>query len=204
MEPASPSSTALPPGSALLRDRDIALLLQQGDGAAAFDLLARRYEAKVYRLCVALLREPAAAQDAAQESLLRVWKALSSYDGRAALSTWIYAITRNRCLTALERRRTELSISDEEVLVEAEAVAAPDGGKAQEHADTIRRLVDALPEAARRVITLYYFEERAVAEVAAMLGQPEGTVKTHLFRARAALLGKLAALGLDDAALWST
>jgi RNA polymerase sigma-70 factor (ECF subfamily) len=190
------------PSPAAQRDRDIVELLQRGDRAGAFELVAGRYGSKVYRLCVALLRNPAAAQDAAQESLIRVWKALPGYDGRAALSTWIYAITRNRCLSALERTREALSLSDEAVQTEAEAMAGTEADAGT--ASTIRRLVDDLPESARRVITLFYFEERSVAEVAAMLGCPEGTVKTHLFRARASLLEKLTALGLADPSLWAT
>lgn len=207
MMPSSPLPSHTPaesaPSPAALRDIDIVRLLQCGTSAAAFELIAARYGAKVYRLCFALLREPAAAQDAAQESLLRVWKALSSYDGRAALSTWIYAITRNRCLTALEGRRHDVSISDDAVQAEAEAVVATDDSAAREQAHTIRQLVEALPEVSRQAITLFYFEERSVAEVAAMLGQSPGTVKTHLFRARAALLDKLAALGLADPGLWA-
>jgi RNA polymerase sigma-70 factor (ECF subfamily) len=200
MDALSPPAT---PSAAALRDRDIQALLVQGDRAAAFELIAQRYENKVYRLCVAMLRDPAAAQDAAQESLVRVWRALPAFDARAALSTWIYAITRNRCLTALERARADLSLTDESVQAEAEAVCAHDAQPAAEQAQTIHQLVDELPEGPRRVITLYYFEERAVAEVAAMLGCPEGTVKTHLFRARAALLGRMKALGLADPALWA-
>jgi RNA polymerase sigma-70 factor (ECF subfamily) len=192
------------PSLAAQRDRDIVELLQRGNHAGAFELVAERYGSKVYRLCVALLRNPAAAQDAAQESLIRVWKALPGYDGRAALSTWIYAITRNRCLSALERAREALSLSDEAVQAEAEAIAATNSDNDAGTASTIRRLVDDLPESARRVITLFYFEERSVAEVAAMLGCPEGTVKTHLFRARAALLEKLTTLGLADPSQWAT
>jgi RNA polymerase sigma-70 factor, ECF subfamily len=192
------------PSPAAQRDPDIVELLQHGDHAGAFELVAGRYGSKVYRLCVALLRDPAAAQDAAQESLIRVWKALPGYDGRAALSTWIYAITRNRCLSALGRTREALSLSDEAVQTEAEAIAATNSDNDAGTASTMRRLVDDLPESARRVITLFYFEEHSVAEVAAMLGCPEGTVKTHLFRARAALLEKLSALGLADPSLWAT
>jgi RNA polymerase sigma-70 factor, ECF subfamily len=194
-----PTSTA---SAAALRDHDVAALVQRGELHRAFELVAERYEAKVYRLCVALLRDPNRAQDAAQESLLRVWKALQSFDGRAALSTWIYTITRNRCLTALEQRRDELSIGDAAVLAEAEAVLAHDERAAHEQAQAIRRLVDELPEAARRVVTLFYFEERSVAEVASMLGQTQGNVKTQLFRARAALLARLAALGLGSPDAW--
>lgn len=200
---ATPSASAASPHmspfatSAALRDQDIIDLLHAARHAEAYELIAERYEDKVYRLCVAMLREPVAAQDAAQESLIRVWKALSSYDGRAALSTWIYAITRNRCLSALARPIETLSLSDEAIEAEANGLAAPTGD--QDSAALIRQLVAQLPETPRQVITLYYFEDRSVSEVARMLACPEGTVKTHLHRARANLLARLTELGLAEA-----
>ena len=84
------------PVSAAERDRDILELLAGGDRPAAFERLVERYEAKVFRLCRSLLGVEADAEDAAQESLVRIWKALAGFDGRASLSTWIYAIARNR------------------------------------------------------------------------------------------------------------
>lgn len=189
---------------AAARDRDIVELLAAGATEAGFERLATRYAAKVHRLCLAMLRDAARAEEAAQDSLLRAWRALGGYQPRAgALSTWLYAITRNRCLTLLGRDGPALaSLSDEAVEAEAGELAAPeDGGGVDGHA-LLRRLVAALPEAQRLALTLYYYEERAVAEVAAMLGQPEATVKTHLHRGRQALRGRLAEQGLGDPALW--
>ncbi|HTT01457.1 MAG TPA: sigma-70 family RNA polymerase sigma factor [Steroidobacteraceae bacterium] len=184
------------------RDSDIADLLRAGHRDRAFAELVRRYDAKVYRLCHALLREHAQAQDAAQESLVRVWKSLESYDGRASLSSWIYAITRNRCLTALERRRTMESLSDEDVETQVGSLQAPDAQPTDDVGALLRELVDLLPERLRRTLLLYYFEERSLGEVALMLGCPEGTVKTQLFRARAALAEQLRRRGLDDPRHW--
>lgn len=190
---------------AAARDADVLALLAGGEVHAAFERLVPRYEGKVYRLCLTLLREPAAAQDAAQDSLLRVWRALGCFDaGKAALSTWVYAVTRNRCLTLLAARPNPTeSMSLPEVQAEVDEqvapIAAPPG---DDTAKTLRRLVQALPDAPRRCITLYYFEEHSVAEVAAMLGLPEGSVKTHLHRARASLLQALQALGLASPELW--
>jgi RNA polymerase sigma-70 factor (ECF subfamily) len=182
------------------RDRDIVELLRTGGTEPAFEELLRRYEGKVYRLCCALLRDRTQAEDAAQESLIRVWKALDRYDGRASMSSWIYAITRNRCLTALERRRTleALESWSEDAELAAPTTAEADDGRA----DHLLGLVESLPERLRRVLVLYYFEERSVNEVALMLGCPEGTVKTTLFRARAALAEILKRRGLDDPAYW--
>jgi RNA polymerase sigma-70 factor, ECF subfamily len=189
-------------------DREITELLHAGKREAAFSALQRRYADRIYRLCCALLREPALAEDAAQESLVRIWKALDSYDGRAALSTWIYAIARNRCLSALQRRRAMASLSELPVAeeVEARAATAADESAEQltraERAEQLRELVDGLPERLRQALVLYYYEERSVGEVALMLGCPEGTVKTNLFRARAALTEQLRRRGLDDPRAW--
>ena len=184
------------------RDQDIVELLRGGALEAAFERLVDRYERKVYRLCCSLLRDPDQAEDAAQESLVRVWKALAKYDQRASLSTWIYTITRNRCLTAIERRRDLDSLSDPAVEHEAEAARAVGPDTGQDHLAVLRELVEALPERFRRALTLFYYEERSVAEVAQMLGLPEGTVKTNLHRARAALGERLRVLGLADPEFW--
>lgn len=182
------------------RDRDIVELLRTAGRDRAFEQLLRRYEGKVFRLCCVLLRDRALAEDVAQESLVRVWKALARYDGRASMSSWIYAITRNRCLTALERRRSFDSIDawDEDAEPRASTVEVPDDGRA----DRLLELIGLLPERLRRVLALYYFEDRSVKEVALMLGCPEGTVKTTLFRARAALTEILRRRGLDDPIHW--
>jgi len=183
-------------------DQDIVALLRGGAMETAFERLVSRYEHKVFRLCCSVLRDPDQAQDAAQESLLRVWKALPKYDQRASLSTWIYTITRNRCLTAIERRRIQESLSDPAVELEVESLQAGVPERDEDQAAILRGLVDELPERYRTALTLYYYEERDVSEVAQMLGAPEGTIKTNLHRARALLLERLRALGLADPAQW--
>lgn len=193
------------PADAAAQDRDIVALLQSGALEPAFQLTLARYQEKVYRLCWTLLRDPTAAEDAAQESLVRIWKAMARYDQRASLSTWIYTITRNRCLTAIERRRELASLSDAAVEAEAEAEAqalADAGSELNDTSGLLRELVDLLPERYRRTLTLFYYEDRSVSEVASMLGMPEGTVKTSLFRARAALAEQLRRRGLDNPRHW--
>jgi RNA polymerase sigma-70 factor (ECF subfamily) len=180
-------------------ESDILALLQSGALQRAFALLLDRYEGKVYRLCCTMLRDPTQAQDAAQESWVRVWKALPRYDERASLATWIYTITRNRCLSAIERRRDLTSLDAEELAEEGLEATQPDpeGGSA-----LLRALVDLLPERYRQALVLFYYEDRSVSEVAQMLAMPEGTVKTNLFRARAALTRELRRRGLDDPDIW--
>jgi RNA polymerase sigma-70 factor (ECF subfamily) len=184
------------------RDADIILRIEAGDLTEAFNLVMQRYESKVYRLCLAFMRNPAQAQDAAQESLVRLWRALARYDGRASLSTWIYAIARNWCLTCLAAQRRTVSLSEAVVQAEVDDLAAPEERDAADRGRVLRQLVAELPDMSQRIVALYYFEEQSVAEVSELVGLAQGTIKTHLFRARAALLARLQSLGLADPDDW--
>lgn len=198
-EPALADDPTTPDGAA---DADVAALMRDGGQAAAFDLIVARYGRRIFRLCHAFLRDAALAEDAAQETFVRIWRALDSFDGRAALSTWIYAIARNCALTALRRRRPTESLSDETVAIAADRAAATDADPLDEN--TLRPLVDGLPSPYRVALTLFYYEERSVADVALQLGLPQNTIKSHLSRGRALLLQRMQQLGLGDASLWMT
>ena len=172
-------------------DDAIISLIQAGRAEEAFERLVPAYRRRVFGLAFSVLRDRGAAEDVAQEVFVKLWRALPGYDGRARLSTWIYAITRNAAVSALRGRRRSASLSDPGVFAEAEAAtsAAP-----VEPADTaLRQQVEALPDQQRQAVTLYYLEERPVAEVAEMMGLPVNTVKTHLHRARASLAAALGA-----------
>ncbi len=190
-------------------DQDIVLLLRHGGHVAAFEEIVKRYEAKVYRLCCGLLRDRALAEDVAQDSLLRVWKSLGSYDERASLSTWIYTVARNRCFTAIEQRRSAHTlqqaaaneVQETSVAGVAEAAAA-EGACDADKPGLLRQMVDELPERYRQTIVLFYYEERSLRETAEMLGVPEGTVKTHLHRGRVMLLDRMRQAGLSNPLHW--
>lgn len=176
-------------------DEAIIQLIQAGRGQEAFERLVPAYRRRIFGLAFSILRDRAAAEDLAQEVFVKLWQALPRYDGRARLSTWIYAITRNAAVSALRARRRTVSLSDAVVLAQVQDIAAE---PAAEPVDArLRRQVDALPEKQRQAVTLYYLDERTVDEVAEMMGLPVNTVKTHLHRARASLAS---ALGERDGA----
>jgi RNA polymerase sigma-70 factor (ECF subfamily) len=181
-------------------DADVLALLHAGAHAAAFDRIATRYAPRLLRLCHAFVRDPAVAEDLAQETLVRVWRALASFDHRSKLSSWIYAIARNRCLSAISRRRATEPLTDE--MGEAIADESSPDPAALDAAGRLRGFVETLPERQRLALTLYYYEECSVADVAERLAIPEATVKTHLARGRTALLARLADAGLAEANLW--
>src|SRR5512139_887858 len=120
--------------------------LAAGRHARAFDLIVPAFRDRVFRLDFSILKERAAAEDAAQETFVRVWKALAGFDGRAALGTWIYAIARNTCLMDLRRRRTSVSLDDPDseavAAVEAQIATAP---APDPERDNLLRLLEQLP-----------------------------------------------------------
>jgi RNA polymerase sigma-70 factor (ECF subfamily) len=176
-------------------DEAIILLIQAGRVREAFERLVPAYRRRVFGLAYSILRDRGGAEDLAQEVFVKLWQALPRYDGRAQLSTWIYAITRNAAISTLRSRRRSVSLSDPGVLAEVEVVVAVPAVSADDVA--LRRHVEGLPEKQRQAVTLYYLDERSVDEVAAMMGMPVNTVKTHLHRARASLATALGAAGKE-------
>ena len=153
----------------------------------AIALLLPAFRRKVFGLAYSFLREREAAEDVTQEVFIKLWRALPSFDGRAAMSTWIYTIARNASLSALRARRPQSSLSDPEVMELVEATdPVPASDELAERA-AILRLIDQLPAKQRQVIMLFYMEDASHEEVASMLSMPVGTVKTLLHRARARL-----------------
>jgi RNA polymerase sigma-70 factor (ECF subfamily) len=183
-------------GSRTAVDEDIIALMRAGRPDEALARLVPAYRRRVFGLAYGILGDRAAAEDVAQEVFVKVWQAFDSFDGRAQLSTWIYAITRNAAISALRKRPRAVSMSEEAVATQVDALRADgdpeDAGDAQ-----LWRLVETLPDKQRQAIVLFYQEDRSIEDIAGMLGMPVNTVKTHLHRGRARLA---AALGTDKEA----
>jgi RNA polymerase sigma-70 factor (ECF subfamily) len=163
--------------------------LAAGRHARAFDLLVPVYRDRVFRLACTFLRDRAAAEDATQETLVRVWKALPGFDGRAQLGTWIYAIARNTCLMELRRRRPTVSFDDPDSAEAQHAAESIATGPAEDpERDNLLRLLDQLPRNQQDAVRLFYLEDRSYETVAEQLGMPLGTVKNLLHRARKRLM----------------
>jgi RNA polymerase sigma-70 factor, ECF subfamily len=171
---------------------------------AAFELLMRRHNRRLYRLARAMLRDGAEAEDALQDAYLAAFRSLGSFRGEASLGTWMSRLVANQCLARLRRQArrdnivpiVSLAAPGEEgdpVSPTREGPETPDGalGRAQLRA-VLERKVDDLPEAFRTVFVLRGVEELSVEETAQCLGIPEATVRSRYFRARGLLREALA------------
>ena len=159
--------------------------------AEEFDRIVCEYQDRIFRLACSMLGDMAAAEEAAQDVLVRVWKGLPTFRAESSLSTWIYTITRNVCLTALRRRNVRLdSLEQPELRREVERRAAADP-TVEERSDA-GELLNRLPPKYRPVVALFYMQEKSYDEVACMLDLSVGTVKNYLFRARKSLAEAIA------------
>ncbi|MBZ5581489.1 MAG: sigma-70 family RNA polymerase sigma factor [Acidobacteriia bacterium] len=159
--------------------------------AEEFERIVRDYQDRIFRLAWSMMGSRAAAEEAAQEALVRIWKGLPRFRGESSLSTWIYSITRNTCLTALARGGIPAdSLEDPAVRRAAERSAR--ARSSVEASRDAAELLSRLPVKYRQVVALFYMQEKSYEEVAEMLGLPMGTVKTYLFRARKMLAEEVA------------
>jgi len=145
---------------------DVQQLLRERRYDEALEAMLDLYEHKVFRMAVAILRDAGRAEEVTQDIFLKMWRALPDYDGRASPSTWLYAIARNTCLSVVRAESYRKTSALDDVPEPSAALSAP--------AIDWERLLTKLPDAQRHVITLFYFEERSVTEVAAMMGVKKG------------------------------
>lgn len=158
---------------------------RRGD-VRAFERLYRETCSRVHGLCLRLTRDPAAAEDCTQETYLRAWRALASFEGRSQLTTWLHRIAVN---VVIERRRragtAPESIDDLDDAAQGVVFDTP----VEER--EIERAIDSLPDGARDALVLCAIYGHSHAEAGAMLGLAEGTCKAQLHRARALLRARL-------------
>jgi RNA polymerase sigma-70 factor (ECF subfamily) len=160
---------------------DEALLRAVGRGdRAAFRELYERHAERVFRFALSLVRAPHLAEEVLQETMVAVWKNADKFRGASKATTWILGITKNQGYGLLRReKRGERTPED--------PVAEPDPAATAELCVRVEDAVATLPPHLREVLHLVFYEEMTLGEAAAVLGIPEGTVKSRMFHARKAL-----------------
>jgi len=172
-------------------DAMLVLQCQAGD-TAAFEQIAGRWQGRLVAHAARLLGDRDAASEAVQEAWLAIVRGIHRLDDPARFAPWAYRIVRYKCTDRLRRvtrsraRETELD----------SAASEDDGGSAEVHVQdrdraaaiaAMRATIRELPTEHRTLLTLFYFEDFAVAEIAEAMGIPPGTVKSRLFHLRARL-----------------
>ena len=190
-------------GSTLAADTgDLSLVRRvQAGERAAYDLLVLKYQHKVVKLVMRYTRNPADAEDVAQEAFIKAYRALPQFRGDSAFYTWLYRIAINTAKnTLVSRGRAPISLpldgsEDEDAPNLLNKLRDPDTPEGLALTDEIRATVnaaiDALPEDLRTAIVLRELEGLSYEEISAAMDCPIGTVRSRIFRAREAIDKKL-------------
>lgn len=151
--------------------------------AHAFRELYVRHSGRVYALCLRLLADPDAAEEATQDAFVRAWQRLAGFEGRSAFSTWLHRLTVN---VVLDRRRREKVRPLDRRVADGDKAVERIGGRAAspETGIDLERAIAALPPGARTAFVLHDVEGYRHREIAEMTNTAEGTWKAQLHRAR--------------------
>lgn len=197
------SSGLAPRPSADLQEAELAVSALRGSEAAC-EALVRRFERPVYNLIARLVRDPAAAEDLTQDTFLKVFRALGTFDPRLRFSSWLFRIAHNTALDHLRRRK--LLPADpppaapgeeppEARLPDPLAVSPEDAAARSELLRALDEAIDELRPEYKAAVVLRHQEDLDYGEIARVLDVPVGTVKTYLHRARRELATRLAGRG---------
>jgi RNA polymerase sigma-70 factor, ECF subfamily len=171
---------------------------------AAFEVLMRRHNGKLFRVARAILKDDAEVEEALQDAYLDAFRHIGDFRGGSRLSTWLTRIVINQALMRLRKRKRDRIVvpfedgraiepDQAEADVADERSESPPGATLRaEIRRALERRIDELPTAFRTVFVMREVEDMTVDETAECLSIPAATVRTRLFRARALLREALA------------
>ncbi len=172
-------------------DNELVEATRRGDGAA-FGKLVAKYQDKLLYLAYDLLGDFEDAKDVAQEAFIRAFEKIHQFEDRAQFSTWIYRITVNAAMDHYRRRRRRSMEPLDEHIAEIDKKMRRDELEEAEQAERLmqtavqrKHLDEALAHLSdhqRTAVVLKYFHQMTSAEIGAVLGCSENTVRIHLFR----------------------
>ncbi len=145
--------------------------------------LVDEHATAIYRVALGVVRDPSLAEDVVQETVIRAWRALPSYNGTGSMRSWILSIAHNTAVSTLRRIKDE-AVSPEDLPEQT----APDDieiqAEGRHQMDRLRSALAQLDELSRSIVVLRDLEGLSYQQIAEALGVPVPTVKTRLLRAR--------------------
>ena len=180
-------------------DQILVQRVQRGD-QVAFELLVMKYQRRIYRLILRFIRDPALAEDVAQETFLRAYRAMPQFRGDSQFYTWLYRIAVNTAKKTMAEGARERALRD----MPAESGETPAAGgqpsdmetpeallAGRQVARTVNDAMDGLPEDLRTAIALREIEGMSYEDIAHIMSCPVGTVRSRIYRAREAIARRL-------------
>jgi RNA polymerase sigma-70 factor (ECF subfamily) len=177
------------------REREIAEAIRavRAGDVQAYAAIVGRFQGPLMTFCTAMLRDRQAAEELAQDTLVRAYERLDTFDASRPMKPWLFRIAHRLAQQGWRAQRRE------QARRQAAAAVDPDRGDpgpaerllADERSERLWQAVSRLPMAQRTAVVLYYREEQTAEQVAETMGISAGTVKTHLLRARSRIHAEL-------------
>lgn len=152
-----------------------------------FSYLVNRYKDMAYTISLKILRNQEDAEDAAQESFVKAYQQIRTYQGNAKFSTWLYTIVYRTSISKLQKNKILTFAIDDELNEEFTydyAATQLEQLQINEQSKYVRQAIQKLPEAEALLITLFYMNENTVKEIEEITGMTASNIKVKLFRAR--------------------
>jgi len=168
-------------------EEKLVVLAKAGDNAAR-ELIVEENRKAVYCHARRMLHSSEDVEDAVQETFVKAFRALHSFDTQRPLGPWLMRICTNVCVDIIRSRRTQPETLDNHEHSLADGAQPVDEGAENRMAvERLREAIGRLPNQYREIIMMRHYKHMDVDEIATALGKPEGTIKSWLFRARAIL-----------------
>ena len=169
-------------------DRDLLLRARRGE-TEAYGELVTRYQTGVFNVCYRILHNRSDAEDLAQETFIRAYDRLYTFDLERDFSPWIRRVAANLCLNYLEAQKPVAELNEDRD--EDKTQSPGEQVEVKERSEQIRTALASLPPHYRVVVELRHYQDLSYDEIANELEIPLSDVKSHLFRARKLLAEKL-------------
>lgn len=160
----------------------------------AFKFIVANHQKLVVHIVGRIVLEHDEIEDVCQEVFIKVFQKITEFKGESRFSTWIASIAYHQSLNYLRKKRrlNETSFDEDvSILKIATAVTPEEIFANNETKRIVKQIIESLPLTYRTVVTLFYLEEFSYTEIVQITGMAEGTIKSHLFRARNLLKEKL-------------
>ncbi|WP_373059766.1 RNA polymerase sigma factor [Zunongwangia sp. H14] len=160
----------------------------------AFGVLVEKYQDYIFTIVYRMLKVREEAEEVAQDAFLKAFEALPGFRGESKFSSWLYRIAYRKALDRIRKNSRHTSLELIEEITADDATKLESGLEVmleQERSEIIQKCLLKLPEQDAAIVTLYYFEEQPVKEIAGITGLTEDNVKVKLYRSRKALFSLL-------------
>ncbi len=159
--------------------------VKQGE-VEAFTWLVDAYKDMVYTICLRMLTVEADAEEAAQDVFVKAYRSIQGFQEKSKFSTWLYRIAYNQCISVIRKKVKMIDLVDDipEEAVKEEDINGLDSLSKQERSKYLKMAIEALPETDGVVVTLFYYDELSLDEIAEITGLTSNNIRIKLHRSR--------------------